>query len=380
MYSIPPKAFRCVRDCPDCALAKAHRRSFKGNLDIPDYVGQVWQVDVKGPIQCESLVHGNKYVFGLIDVKTKFMVQYFIKIKDEVFNCFKLFYQEYILYAKSRPQNATMGIITIISDRGELNSNAIASFCLDKGISPVTTCAYTPEQNGLIERTWRSISEAAIAMLITANLSEPYWERIVGGHPADDSLSPFEKFYGLKPHVKDFKIFGVWAYVLIPVHEKNHAPKAEQGIFVGYSERKIGGYKVYLPRTTEIIESAHVKCGTSLNRSSYDLELSEKVDMSSLGRELLAKSPSVPHTAGGQSDNATNPNIMLSDRLSQLRPGRPRGGKSRRNGRLQSGRLQEEHPHVVEVPVNPLYYSILGTRQDARGRDGHSVHVGSECD
>ena len=138
-------------------------------------------------------------------------------------------------------------------------------------------------------------------MLITANLSEPYWElarecagyirnRIVGGHPADDSLSPFEKFYGMKPHVKDFKTFGVWAYVLIPVKEKNHAPKAEQGIFVGYSERKIGGYKVYLPRTTEIVESAHVKCGTNPNRSTYELELTERVDVTSLGEVGLVVS------------------------------------------------------------------------------------------
>ena len=192
--SPPLKTFWCVKDCSDCALAKAHRRSFKGNLDVPEFAGQLWQVDVKGPIQCESLVNGNKYEFGLIDVKAKFMVQYFIQTKDEVFQCFKLFYQEYILYVKSRPQNANMGAITIISDRGEFNSNAIALFCLEKGPTPITTCAYTPEQNGLIERTWRSISEAAIAMLTTVNLSEPYWEsarectgfirnRIVVDHP-----------------------------------------------------------------------------------------------------------------------------------------------------------------------------------------------------
>ena len=297
-------------------------------------------------------------------MKTKFMVQYFIKTKDEVFECFKSFYQEYILYVKSRPQNANMGVITIISDRGEFNSKAIATFCLDKGISPVTTCAYTPEQNGLIKRTWRSISESAIAMLITANLSEPYWElarecagyirnRIVGGHPADDSLSPFEKFYGMKPHVKDFKTFGVWAYVLIPVKEKNHAPKAEQGIFVGYSERKIGGYKVYLPRTTEIVESAHVKCGTNPNRSTYELELTERVDVTSLGRELLEVSSYDPMTTGVQYDNVPNSNPILSDRQSQLRPGRPRGGRSRRGGRTQSGRLKEEIRPVLDDQVLP---------------------------
>ena len=37
-----------------------------------------------------------------LDMKTKFMVQYYIKTKDDVFKRFKLFYQEYILYLKSR--------------------------------------------------------------------------------------------------------------------------------------------------------------------------------------------------------------------------------------------------------------------------------------
>ena len=370
LKSPPPKAFKCVRECPDCALAKAHRRSFKGSLDIPEFVGQVWQVDVKGPIQCESLVNGNKYVFGLIDVKTKFMVQYFIKTKDEVFKCFKVFYQEYLLYVKSRPQNVNMGVITIISDRGEFNSNAIASFCLDKGLSPVTTCAYTPEQNGLIERTWRSLSEAAIAMLITANLSEPYWElarecagfirnRIVGGNPSDTALSPFEKFYGIKPHVKDFKIFGVWAYVLIPVKEKNHSPKAEQGIFVGYSERKIGGYKIYLPRTSEIVESAHVRFGTSPNRSLYALEPSARVEVSSLGRELLNVSSSVPETASEQRDSSTNPNIILSDYIPQVRPQIPSSNRSVRGGRTKSRELITEPSVTTEVHEVPSPASVI---------------------
>jgi hypothetical protein len=116
----------------------------------------------------------------------------------------------------------------------------------------------------MIERTWRTIYEAAIALLTTANLSEPYWElardtagfirnRIVGGHPSTDPLSPFEKFYGVKPHISHFKIFGVFAYVLIPNKLKNHEPKTQQGIFVGYAEEKIGGYKVYLPKTRNLL-------------------------------------------------------------------------------------------------------------------------------
>ena len=70
----------------------------------------------------------------------------------------------------------------------------------------------------MIERAWRSITEAAIAILLTANLPENYWEearatagyirnRITGGKPYSDPKSPYEKFFGRKPHIRHFKVF-----------------------------------------------------------------------------------------------------------------------------------------------------------------------------
>ena len=56
-----------------------------------------------------------------IDVTSKFLVQYFIRTKDEVLGCFKLFYNEYIMYVKDKHRNVNMGVITIISDQGEFN-------------------------------------------------------------------------------------------------------------------------------------------------------------------------------------------------------------------------------------------------------------------
>ena len=147
----------------------------------------------------------------------------------------------------------------------------------------MTTCAYSPQQNGLIERTWRSISEAAIAMLLTANLPEHYWEearrtagyirnRITGGHPTIDPTSPFEKFFGTKPHIRHFKVFGVWAFPKIPVKPKDHSARSQQGVFVGYDDTAMGGYKVYLPETNEFVLSTHVTFGKSPNRSQNTIE------------------------------------------------------------------------------------------------------------
>ena len=147
----------------------------------------------------------------------------------------------------------------------------------------MTTCAYSPQQNGLIERTWRSISEAAIALLLTANLPEHYWEearrtagyirnRITGAHPSIDPQSPFEKFFGIKPHIRHFKVFGVWAFPKIPVKPKDHTARSQQGVFVGYDDTAMGGYKVYLPETNEFVVSTHVTFGKSPNRSQNTIE------------------------------------------------------------------------------------------------------------
>jgi len=284
LTSLSTKAFQAIRECQECALAKAHRRPFPGHLDEPEFFGQRWYVDVKGPVAVPSLVYGNHYVFGIIDAKSKFLIQYFMKTKDEVLTHFKSFHDEFIPLVKSLQPN--MGIITVYSDMGEFNSQTIIDFCQSKGILHRTTCAYSPQQNGIIERAWRTISEASIAMLLTANLSEPYWEearriagyiknRITGGHPSKDNMSPYEKLFGTKPHLRHFKVFGVWAFAHIPVKTKDHQARSQQGIFVGYSDSVMGGYRIFLPQTNEFIHSNHVTFGKSPNRSTRGLEAEE---------------------------------------------------------------------------------------------------------
>ena len=281
LTTLSSRAFQTIQECEECALAKAKRRSFTGHLDAPEFVGQTWYVDVKGPVATPSLEYGNHYVFGIIDGKSKFLVQYFIKTKDQVLEMFKCFYDEFIPYVRAiQPK---LGAITVYSDMGEFHSNAVVAYCQSKGILHGTTCAYSPENNGLIERTWRTITEASIAMLLTANLSEPYWEearraagfirnRIVGGHPSIDDQSPYQKFFGIRPHIRHFKVFGVWAYPRLPIPLSNHQPRADRGIFVGYSDDTMGGYRIYFPQTHTFGHSNHVTFGRSPNRSNDDTE------------------------------------------------------------------------------------------------------------
>ena len=136
---------------------------------------------------------------------------------------------------------------------GECTSNKIISFLNSVGVQLTTTCPHTPEQNMVIERVWRTIGESAIAMLLTANLSEPYWEearktacylynRAPSAHCERDSTSPFEKYFGVKPHVNNLRVFGSICYPTNLVRDKgNHDPKAFKGVFVGYQDQQSVG-------------------------------------------------------------------------------------------------------------------------------------------
>ena len=66
--------------------------------------------------------------------------------------------------------------IFLNTDMGECTSHSTIAYLKSVGVELSTTCPYTPEQNMVIERVWRTIGESAIAMLLTSSLSEIFWE------------------------------------------------------------------------------------------------------------------------------------------------------------------------------------------------------------
>jgi len=77
-----------------------------------------------------------------------------------------------------------MGMIFVHTDKGEFNSKEIHDYLLVHGVYSMLTCPYTPQLNVVIKRIWSTITEAAIALLLTAELPETYWQeaRKCAGH------------------------------------------------------------------------------------------------------------------------------------------------------------------------------------------------------
>ena len=113
----------------------------------------------------------------------------------------------------------------------------------------------------------RTIQETAQSMIHDAGQDKKFWAEAVctavmirnrSPTVSVDNMTPYECFYGSKPDVSHFKVFGCKAYMHIcKENRKKWDSKTKKCIFVGYSiTRK--GYRLYDPVSRKICVSRDV--------------------------------------------------------------------------------------------------------------------------
>ena len=112
-----------------------------------------------------------------------------------------------------------------LDNGGEYSGADFKAYLKLRGVLHRTSTAYTPQQNGKVERSIRTILEHALLMLRSANLSDGFWQDAVGTavHLINRStctslkqMTPEESWSGAKPDIANLHVFGCSAYVLIP--------------------------------------------------------------------------------------------------------------------------------------------------------------------
>ncbi|GJS78251.1 retrovirus-related pol polyprotein from transposon TNT 1-94 [Tanacetum coccineum] len=166
-------------------------------------------------------------------------------------------------------QNLKAQILTIRTDNGtEFKNEKLRSFYAKLGIVHKNSIARTPQQNGFVERRNRILVEAARTMLIFSKAPEFLWAEAIATACFTQNRSiihtqhnktPYELIRGRKPNVQYFHVFGSLCY---PTNDRDDLgkmkPKADIGIFIGYSESS-RGFRIYNRRTKKIMETIHVK-------------------------------------------------------------------------------------------------------------------------
>jgi hypothetical protein len=150
---------------------------------------------------------------------------------------------------------------------GEFLSNAFSDFLRQSGIQRQLSTAYTPQQNGVAERSMRTINDATTTMLQAAGLPKSFWGEAAATavytrnrcpSQAVKGKTPFEAWSGEKPTVGHLRQFGCLAYAHVPSETRvKFDAKSQRCIFVGYSDDH-KAYRLWSPAKHKVIISRDV--------------------------------------------------------------------------------------------------------------------------
>ncbi|KAJ0558902.1 putative RNA-directed DNA polymerase [Helianthus annuus] len=246
--------------CDVCHRAKQVRVPFPLSEHKSKFVGDLIHLDLWGPYKVSSY-DGFKYFLTVVDDYSRSVWCYFLSNKTEVFENLKNFYELVVTQFKKR-------IKVFRSDNGtEFVNNQMSMFCKSKGILHQTSCSYTPQQNGVVERKHRHLLNTARALMFQGGLPLRYWSDcvltavyLINRLPSSvlNGRSPFEMMFGFSPSLSHLRNFGCLCFSTVLTDSDKFAYHADKCVFLGYSNFK-KGYKLLSLDTKKIFFSRDVK-------------------------------------------------------------------------------------------------------------------------
>jgi hypothetical protein len=165
------------KSCAVCRAAKATKLSFPIIERQATKPLQRLHSDLAGPFPFSSF-GGAKYFIIVRDEASGWVDGEPLRDKTEVPEAFKKVY----FRMRAEFESSKIGIAestTLQTDNGsEFTSRAFETFLNEQGISRRLSIPYTPQQNGLSERTVRTVKEKITTCLIQARLPKAYWAEI----------------------------------------------------------------------------------------------------------------------------------------------------------------------------------------------------------
>nr|GEW91303.1 integrase, catalytic region, zinc finger, CCHC-type, peptidase aspartic, catalytic [Tanacetum cinerariifolium] len=168
-----------------------------------------------------------------------------------------------IYFIKKTQVNLQLQVQLVRTDNGtEFKNKTLAKFFDEVGSTQQFSAARTPQQNGVVERSNRTLVEAAKTMLIFAKLPSFLWAEAIATacftqnrsiiHKRFDK-TPYEIMNKRKPNINFFRVFGCRCYLLNDYEDVGKLKaKGDIGVFVGYSK------VIYNKQTRKIHESVNV--------------------------------------------------------------------------------------------------------------------------
>ena len=238
--------------CESCQLGKHTRVSFPQRLNNrATSPFDLVHTDVWGPCRTASTL-GFQYFVTFIDDYFRCTWLFLMKTRAELFSIFQKFYAEILT-------QFNISIRVLRSDNArEYFSAPFISFMSQHGILHQSSCARTPQQNGVAERKNRHLIETTRtllhyhvpfrfwgdAVLTACYLINRMPSSVLHAQIPHSLLSPGQPLYFLPP-----RVFGCTCFVhILTLGQDKLSAKATKCIFLGYS-RLQKSYRCYSPQT-----------------------------------------------------------------------------------------------------------------------------------
>lgn len=151
---------------------------------------------------------------------------------------------------------------------GEFVNKSLKKYFSDKGISVQTSMPYAHEQNGIIERSNRTVQATMRVLLRDSGMAKTFWglAMLTGTYLLNRTpnvntkgKTPHEQFFGMVPQADHLRVFGSWAFVHVPQERRKKLDdRAVKCRFVGYVAG-MKGWKFWNLITNSFLISSHAR-------------------------------------------------------------------------------------------------------------------------
>ena len=234
---MPDRLAATHHKCDVCMRAKQARPCFHNSeFQATDNLELV-HADVMGPFPVNSM-GGSRFTLVIIDDYSKYMESVCLESKADVPEALMTVLTEWVT-------QQGVDVRTLRTDRGSEFCNwRLRKYMQAKGIVHQKSAPYTPQQNGTVERSNRTLMGITRSLMMQSNAPNDIWaEALMTGRrlynattPIRRLMTPFELFWGVKPDLSQLRVFGCKAYLQVPAHQRKKLDdRCIVGTMVGYS-------------------------------------------------------------------------------------------------------------------------------------------------
>jgi hypothetical protein len=313
-------------------------------------------MDIKGPLPIS--IHKTKYILLFTCVLTRFRFIYFLASKDQTIDFIKILISDVKKVGKE--------VKCFKSDNGgEFVNTYVTNFFVENNIQHEKTSPYTPHQNGIAERSNRTITELAVSCILASKLPIFLWpyafdsviyvlNRMPNSFLSMES-TPYIEVFKLIPDLSLLRVFGCDCFVNLPTHlQPSFGPRATKATFLGYSKDSLS-YLVYF--NSKVYKSGHVIFNEDLRikdfiDNNHKSDFHEFVDVS-LPHDFLFPNPTTISTEN--IIESTNRMSLTSNQLNSTPQEPPQLSIPtvlRRSQRIQSTATNLTYSPMSSVSIN----------------------------